>query len=98
MSAPLATLPLAGTPAPEGRGGQLKQLRETAQDFEALFVAQMLATMTQGLGHGLAGQGGQSDIYQDMFNQEVGKLISRAGGIGVADAILQEMLKMQELA
>ena len=47
---------------------------------------------------GLSGQGGQSDIYQDMFNQEVGKLISRAGGIGVADAILREMLKMQELA
>jgi peptidoglycan hydrolase FlgJ len=98
MSAPLAPLPLAVSPPPEGRGGQLKHLRETAQEFEALFVAQMLATMTQGLGLGLAGQSGQSDIYQDMFNQEVGKLISRAGGIGVADAILREMLKMQELA
>ena len=58
----------------------------------------MLATMTQELGQGLAGEGAQSDIYQDMFNQEVGKLISRGGGIGVADAILREMLKMQELA
>jgi flagellar protein FlgJ len=98
MTASPATSPLAASPATEGQGSQLKRLRETAQDFEALFVAQMLATMTQGLGHGLAGQGGQSDIYEDMFNQEVGKLISRAGGIGVADAILREMLKMQELA
>jgi flagellar protein FlgJ len=98
MTTPPATSLLAASPAPKGRGGQLRRLRETAQDFEALFVAQMLATMTQGLGHGLSGEGGQSDIYQDMFNQEVGKLISRAGGIGVADAILREMLKMQELA
>jgi Rod binding domain-containing protein len=98
MTAPLATSPLAAGPPPEGQGSQLKRLRETAQDFEALFVAQMLATMSQGLGHGLAREGAQSDAYQDMFNQEVGKLISRAGGIGVADAILREMLKMQELA
>ena len=98
MTTPPAISPLAASPAPEGQGGQIKRLRETAQDFEALFVAQMLATMTQGLGQGLAGEGAQSDVYQDMFNQEVGKLISRAGGIGVADAILREMLKMQELA
>jgi peptidoglycan hydrolase FlgJ len=98
MTASLATSPLAASPAPEGRTGQLARLRETAQDFEALFVAQMLATMTQGQGLGLAGQSGQSDLYQDMFNQEVGKLVSRAGGVGVADAILREMLKMQELA
>jgi Rod binding domain-containing protein len=98
MTAPLATLPLGASLLPEGQVGQLKRLRETAQDFEALFVAQMLATMNQGLSHGLAGPSGQSDVYQDMFNQEVGKLISRAGGIGVADAILREMLKMQELA
>jgi peptidoglycan hydrolase FlgJ len=98
MTTPLAASPLAASPAAEGQGGQLKRLRETAQDFEALFVAQMLATMTQGLGQSLAGEGAQSDVYQDMFNQEVGKLISRAGGIGVADAILREMLKLQELA
>jgi peptidoglycan hydrolase FlgJ len=98
MTTPPATSPLGASLPPEGQGGQLKRLRETAQEFEALFVAQMLATMNQGLGHGLAGEGAQSDIYQDMFNQEVGKLISRAGGIGVADAILREMLKMQELA
>ena len=32
-----------------------------------------------------------------MFNKEVAKMISRSGGIGVADTILQEMLKTQEI-
>jgi Rod binding domain-containing protein len=75
--------------------------RAAAEEFEAVFLAQMLATMTQG--SGLQGLGGASadgngqDVYQDMFTQEVAKLISRTGGIGVADAILQEMLKTQEV-
>jgi Rod binding domain-containing protein len=33
-----------------------------------------------------------------MFDDEIAKLISRSGGVGVADAALNEMLKAQELA
>jgi Rod binding domain-containing protein len=33
-----------------------------------------------------------------MFNDEIAKLISRSGGVGVADAVLKEMLKAQEVA
>jgi len=71
--------------------------RKAAEEFEAVFLSQMLATMTQELGGAgsVAGEGG--DVYQDMFTQEVAKMISRSGGIGVADAILQEMLKVQEI-
>jgi Rod binding domain-containing protein len=45
----------------------------------------------------LAGDG-QGDVFRDMLNDEVAKLISRSGGIGVADAVLREMLKAQEMA
>lgn len=71
--------------------------RAAAEDFEAVFLSQMLATMTQELGGAgsVAGDGG--DAYKDMFNQEVAKMISRSGGIGVADTVLQEMLKIQEI-
>ena len=31
-----------------------------------------------------------------MLQDEYAKLISRSGGIGIADAVLREMLKMQE--
>ena len=41
---------------------------------------------------------GQDDVFRDMLNEEIAKLISRSGGIGVADAVLREMLKAQEVA
>ena len=67
-----------------------------AEEFEAVFLSQMLATMTQELG-GAGGVAGGDDVYRDMFTKEVAKMISRTGGIGVADTILQEMLKNQEI-
>ena len=97
MDAP-ATTPLAARAAPEAQGTKPDRLRETAQEFETVFLAQLLGTLNRGLGQALSGEGGDQDIYQDMFNQEVARLISRTGGIGVADAILREMLKMQEVA
>lgn len=74
-------------------------LREAAQDFEALFLAQMLAGMTKGLAaDGPMLGGGDADPFRHMLTDEIGKLISRSGGVGVADAILREMLKVQEVA
>ncbi|MEZ5931389.1 MAG: rod-binding protein [Alphaproteobacteria bacterium] len=74
----------------------LTRAKDAAQEFEAIFLSQMLATMTQELG-GAGGVAGGDDVYRDMFTQEVAKMISRSGGIGVADTILQEMLKTQEI-
>ncbi|MEM9627545.1 MAG: rod-binding protein [Pseudomonadota bacterium] len=72
------------------------KVRAAAEEFEAVFLSQMLATMTQELG-GAGGVAGGDDVYRDMFTKEVAKMISRTGGIGVADTILQEMLKNQEI-
>lgn len=74
------------------------ELREAAEEFEAVFLAQLLATMSRGLvGEGPLG-GGDSDPFRNLLNQEVARTISRAGGIGVADTVLQEMLKLQEVS
>ncbi len=74
------------------------RLRETAQDFEAVFLAQVLQTMSIGLGGpGPTGEG-DNDAWVGMLQEEYGRLISKSGGIGVADALLREMLRMQEVA
>jgi flagellar protein FlgJ len=87
----------AATP-PGGDASRNDALRHAAQEFEAIFLAQVLGTMTQGIaGDDLLG-GGQDDVFHDMLNEEIAKLISRSGGIGVADAVLREMLKVQEVA
>jgi len=81
----------AGAAAP-GRPANDAALRHAAQEFEAVFLAQVLAKLNQGLG------GDEQTPFHDMFNDELAKLISRSGGVGVADAVMKEMLKSQEVA
>ncbi len=64
-----------------------------------MFLAQVLARINQGFGGGQdAGETADQGVFHDMFNDEIAKLISRSGGVGVADAVLKEMLKVQEVA
>ena len=42
------------------------------------------------------GGGNSEKVYRDMQVDEYGKAISKAGGIGLADSIMREMIKMQE--
>jgi Rod binding domain-containing protein len=92
-SAAAATQKGVGAAAAGGKQAP-ENVRKSAEEFEAVFLSQMLATMTQELG-GVTGEGGE--VYRDMFTQEIAKMISKSGGIGVADTVLQEMLKIQEI-
>ena len=100
MSDPLlnnaAASALQGVAKTSATGKAPEKVREAAVEFEAVFLSQMLTIMTQDLG-GAGDVAGGGDVYRDMFTQEVAKMISRSGGIGVADTVLQEMLKMQEI-
>jgi Rod binding domain-containing protein len=69
------------------------EMGRVAAEFESVFLSQILRGMTQGLAGG--GTDGD-DPFGSMLQDEYAKLISRSGGIGLADSILREMLKMQE--
>jgi Rod binding domain-containing protein len=69
-----------------------------AQEFEAQFLSQMLGTMFSGIETGGELGGGEAEeTYRSMLIDEYGKLISRAGGVGVADHVKREMLRLQEV-
>jgi Rod binding domain-containing protein len=85
----------AGLTPPAGPQGDLARARETANDFEAVFLQQMLSAMRQGLSED-SPLGGPDSEFGSLLISEQAKLISRAGGIGVADKILGELLKLQE--
>ena len=74
-----------------------EQLEKAAEEFEAVFLAQVM----NGLTAGLEGEGSlanaESDPFAGMLQQEYAKLISKSGGVGVGDAVLKEMLKLQEI-
>lgn len=72
--------------------------RKAAEDFESVFLAQMMEPMFQGLKtDGLFGGGSGEAVFRSLMIQEVGKDVSAAGGIGIADAVYTEMLRMQGL-
>ena len=72
--------------------------RAAAQEFEALFLAQVLDQMFAGIAtDGRFGGGVAEGVYRDLLTQEYGKVLSRSGGFGVADAVYAEILKLQEV-
>lgn len=82
-----------------GKNISPEKMDEVAQDFEAHFISQMLENMfsTIDTREGLGGSDSE-EIYRSMMVDEYGKMITRAGGIGVADQIKREMLKLQEVS
>jgi len=71
-------------------------VRAAAEEFEAVFIAQILHGMSAGLEPDGPLGGNSEDPFSSMLNDEYARLISRSGGIGVADAVMREMLKTQE--
>lgn len=74
-----------------------RKARETADSFEAVFLSQILKSMSIGLkSDGPMGGGHSEDIFRDVLNEEISTQISRNGGIGLSDAVYREILKTQE--
>lgn len=67
------------------------EMKQAVQDFEALFINQMLKSMRDtvqksDLFHGGAGE----EIYSSMFDMELSRLMSKSGGIGLGDVLLEQ--------
>lgn len=75
----------------------MQRIKETAEEFESVFLAEMLRPMFSNIEAAAPFGGGAGEkIYRDMQVDEYGKAIAKAGGIGLADSIMREMIKMQE--
>lgn len=84
--------------ASAAKSGSDKRIQAAAEDFEAVFLAQMVSHMFAGLGSsgGMFGGGPSEETYNTMLYQEIGKTLAKAGGIGIADSVARHMLKIQE--
>ena len=75
-----------------------EKAKQTAQEFEAQFLAQMISHMFEGIEtDGMFGGGHGEEMYRSLMFDEFGKALARAGGIGLADAVQREILKAQEV-
>jgi peptidoglycan hydrolase FlgJ len=66
-------------------------LRQTAKQFEALLLQQMLKSMrAASLGDDVLG-GEQTQFYQEMFDQQIAQHLAAGRGLGIADLMVRQM-------
>ncbi|MCJ9430333.1 rod-binding protein [Kordiimonas marina] len=74
-----------------------RKAHEAAEQFEAVFLSQMLSPMFETVKtDSMMGGGNGEDVFRSMMVQQMGKAIAKKGGIGIADQVYREILKMQE--
>ena len=97
---PAASLPAINALAGQTPGQSAEDAaRRTAMEFEAVYLSQMLEPMFEGIGEDpLFGGGPGEDIYRSLLVEEYGKAMAQTGGIGIADAVYREILKLQEVS
>lgn len=72
-------------------------LRKAAEDFEAVFLSTIVARMMDSLPtDGPFGGGHAEATFRGFLAEEYAGSMTRAGGIGLADAVHSELLRIQE--
>ena len=73
------------------------KFRKVAEDFESVFISEMMRPMFENIqAEAPFGGGPSEDIWRNMQIDEYGKAIAKSGGIGIADAVMDQLIKMQE--
>jgi Rod binding domain-containing protein len=99
---PLPKLSQAGTPAAEAGNGKLDpakiaQIRKSANEFESMFVSQMVGQMFSGIEVDETFGGGHGEeMFRSMLTNEYANQINKRGGFGIADQVYRELLRAQE--
>lgn len=93
-----AILPPAGPGPSRLTPAQVAATRASAQAFEAMAIGQLLQPMfnTVETSKGLFGGGKGEAAWKPMMVDEMGKMLAKSGGIGIADSVFREMLRLQE--
>jgi peptidoglycan hydrolase FlgJ len=89
--------PALSAPNPAANAQQPSGAAKVAQDFEAFFLAQAMDAMFAGVETDkLFGGGSGENVYRSLLSQEYAKVAAKSGGVGIADAVQREILRMQE--
>ena len=71
---------------------EMKKLKSACDDFEAIFIKQMLDAMKKTINRSeLTKRNMGEDIFEDMLYDEYSKKMSGAAGLGVGDMMFQQL-------
>ena len=101
--ATLTGIPITHPPGIPTHGGHQSpapqvspQARHAAEEFESVFLTEMMQPMFEGIGTDGLGEGGEGEeMFRPMLIQQYASSISKAGGVGIAVSILHELSRMQ---
>lgn len=81
----------AASPAPVS-GKQQQELKKACQEFEAIFLNNLLKSMRQTVSKSdLFGSSQQEDMFRDMMDSEISKSAAKTNSMGIADMIYRQM-------
>lgn len=81
-----------------GRVANAAEARQVAEELEGVFLSQVLQPMFANVSAEAPFGGGLAeDMWRSLQVEEYGKAMARSGGIGLADAVMREILKLQEI-
>lgn len=74
------------------------RIEAVSRDFESVFLTQMMENMFDEAKEGSwFGEGMSGDVYRSLMATEYSKLMAQAGGIGIADYVKGQLIKLQEV-
>jgi Rod binding domain-containing protein len=67
------------------------------REFEQMFLSQMLAQMFAGIkSDGVFGGGFGEEMYRSLQVDEYARALTQRGGVGIAESVTRELLRLQE--
>ena len=94
-----ASASVAAAPPTAAELAKRGQIDKAAKDFEASFLSVMLNEMFKDVGAEAPFNGGEGEAaFKSFMSEAMAKQVVRSGGIGLADKVAKEMLKLQGLS
>lgn len=78
-------------------GDTRAKIKATSADFEASFLSVMMSQMFAGVGEGEFSGGQGESMFKSFLTDAMAKQMTKAGGVGLAQSVQREMLKLQGL-
>lgn len=75
----------------DARAGSEDAAKSAAQQFEALFLQRMLKDMRAAARFDDSQHSNATDFYQEMYDKQLALMLSKQGGIGIADLLQRQL-------
>jgi len=98
LGAPLMAAQQAERKAPQTPEAT-QAMKKAAEEFEAMMLSQLLGPMFDALdSDGIGGGGSGERMFRPMLVDNYAKGLSASGGVGIAQSVLAELVRMQTVA